>query len=109
MAARDRKDGPRVRHYGRPVNELTRRFPPIVDALSRLRSRSCITSIFLYAFDLLELNGDDLRRDSLELRKAMLASIVSKTRSGIRFNERIEGEPTREAAMAAFAKSWRRG
>src|SRR5262245_59632434 len=68
------------------------------DALSRL-SRSCIIdgeavacddngvasfdlirhqraneSIFLYAFDLIELNGNDLRRDPLEVRKATLAS-----------------------------------
>jgi ATP-dependent DNA ligase len=28
---------------------------------------------FLYAFDLIELNGDDLRRDPLEVRKATLA------------------------------------
>jgi ATP-dependent DNA ligase len=26
--------------------------------------------VFLYAFDLLELNGDDLRREPLERRKA---------------------------------------
>ena len=26
--------------------------------------------MFLYAFDLIELNGDDLRRDPLEVRKA---------------------------------------
>ena len=26
----------------------------------------------LYAFDLIELNGDDMRRDPLEVRKAML-------------------------------------
>ena len=34
--------------------------------------------IFLYAFDLIELNGDDLRRDPLEVRKATLTSIVAK-------------------------------
>jgi hypothetical protein len=70
--------------------------------LGRLRSRSCIIdgeavacddngvasfnliryrrhddSTFLYAFDLIELNGDDLRRDPLEVRKATLASIVA--------------------------------
>jgi bifunctional non-homologous end joining protein LigD len=81
-----RKDGPRVRLYSRPGNDLTHRFPLIVDALARLRSRSCIIDgeavacddngvvsfdlvryhranerIFLYAFDLIELNGDDLR------------------------------------------------
>jgi ATP dependent DNA ligase domain len=83
-----RKNGPRVRLYSRPGNDLTYRFPLIVEALARLRSRSCIIdgeavacddngvasfnlvryrhhdeSIFLYAFDLIELNGDDLRRD----------------------------------------------
>jgi ATP-dependent DNA ligase len=37
----------------------------------------------LYAFDLIELNGDDLRRDPLEVRKAALASMVAKAASGI--------------------------
>ena len=50
------------------------------------------TAIFLHAFDLIELNGDDLRRDPLEVRKATLASIVAKASSGIRFNEHIEGD-----------------
>jgi ATP-dependent DNA ligase len=35
-------------------------------------------SVFLYAFDLIELNGDDLRREPLEVRKATLASVVAK-------------------------------
>jgi ATP-dependent DNA ligase len=112
-----RKDGERVRLFSRPDNDMTRRFPLIVDALSRLRSRSCIIdgeavacddngvasfdlvrhhrandSVFLYAFDLIELNGDDLRRDPLQVRKATLASIVGKARSGLRFNEHIEGD-----------------
>jgi hypothetical protein len=37
-----RKNGERVKLYSRPGNDFTRRFPLIVDALSRLRSRSCI-------------------------------------------------------------------
>jgi ATP-dependent DNA ligase len=37
-----RKKGAQVRAYSRPRNDLTHRFPLIVDALSRLRSRSCI-------------------------------------------------------------------
>jgi ATP-dependent DNA ligase len=82
-----RKDGERVRLYSRPGNDLTYRFPLIVEALARLRSRSCIidgeavccdedgmpnfdrircrrhdASVFLYAFDLVELSGDDLTR-----------------------------------------------
>ena len=36
------------------------------------------TAIFLHAFDLVELHGDDLRRDPLEVRKATLTSIVAK-------------------------------
>jgi bifunctional non-homologous end joining protein LigD len=106
-----------VRLYSRLGNDLTYRFPLIVETLARLRSRSCIIdseavacdengvasfdlvrhqraneSIFLYAFDLIELNGDDLRRDPLEVRKSTLASIVAKASSGIRFNEHIEGD-----------------
>jgi bifunctional non-homologous end joining protein LigD len=112
-----RKTGSQVRLYSRPGNDLTHRFPLIVETLARLRSRSCIIdgeavacddngvasfdlirhqraneSIFLYAFDLIEQNGDDLRRDPLEVRKAALASIVAKASSGIRFNEHIEGD-----------------
>jgi bifunctional non-homologous end joining protein LigD len=81
-----------VRLYSRPGNDFTRQFPLIVEALERLRSRSCIIdgeavacddngvasfdlirhhrangSVFLYAFDLIELNGDDLRRDPLQV------------------------------------------
>jgi ATP-dependent DNA ligase len=81
-----RKHGDRVRLFSRPGNDLTGRFPLIVEALARLRSRSCIldgeavacddngmpsfnriryrrhdASVFLFAFDLIELNGDDLR------------------------------------------------
>src|SRR5262245_33894000 len=35
-----RKDGPRVRLYSRPGNDLTHRFPLVVETLARLRSRS---------------------------------------------------------------------
>jgi bifunctional non-homologous end joining protein LigD len=112
-----RKTDAQVRLYSRPGNDLTRRFPLIVETLARLRSRSCIIdgeavacgdngvaafnliryrrhddSTFLYAFDIIELNGDDLRRDPLEVRKATLASIVAKASPGIRFNEHIEGD-----------------
>jgi bifunctional non-homologous end joining protein LigD len=45
---------------------------------------------FLYAFDLLELNGDDLRREPIEVRKATLASVLRKSRHGIRLNEHLE-------------------
>ena len=47
---------------------------------------------FLYAFDLIELNGDDMRRDPLEVRKATLRSMLAKTGLGLRFNEHLEGD-----------------
>jgi bifunctional non-homologous end joining protein LigD len=112
-----RKKGPQVGLYSRPGNDFTYRFPLIVDALARLRSRSCIIdgeavacdekgvalfnlvrhrrhdeSVFLYAFDLIELNGDDLRPDPLEGRKATLEMILAKPGPGIRFNEHMEGD-----------------
>src|SRR6516164_8681721 len=90
-----------VRLYSRPGNDLKRRFPLIADALARLRARSCILdgeavscgedgiavferirykryddTVFLYAFDLIEFNGVDLRREPLETRKAALASLL---------------------------------
>jgi bifunctional non-homologous end joining protein LigD len=107
-----RKDGDRVRLYSRPGNDLTYRFPLIVEALARLSSRSCIidgeavccdedgmpsferiryrrhdATVFLYAFDLIELSGDDLRREPLEVRKATLKSVLAKAGPGLRLNE----------------------
>jgi bifunctional non-homologous end joining protein LigD len=55
-------------------------------------SRTATTACFYSPFDLIELNGDDLRRDPLEVRKATLASILAEARPGIRFNEHIEGD-----------------
>src|SRR5262249_11546058 len=63
-----------------------------VASFDLVRHQRANESIFLYAFDLIELNGDDLRRDPLEVRKATLASIVAKASPGIRFNEHLEGD-----------------
>jgi bifunctional non-homologous end joining protein LigD len=112
-----RKEGKRVRLYSRPGNDLTHRFPLIVEALGNLRSRSCIIDgeavscgpdgiasfvriryrrhdgdVFMWAFDLIELNGDDVRRDPLAVRKATLERMLARTASGIRFNERLDEE-----------------
>src|SRR5262245_56143828 len=46
----------------------------------------------LFAFDLLELDGRDLRREPLEVRKATLASVLRKARSGVQLNEHLEHE-----------------
>jgi ATP-dependent DNA ligase len=52
-------------------------------------------SVFLYAFDLIELNGDDLRRDPLEVRKATLAAVLASAGHGIWFNEHRGRRPDR--------------
>ena len=61
-----------------------------VTSFQLLRHRRNEPQAFLYAFDLLELNGDDLRREPIEVRKATLASILRKSRPGVRLNEHLE-------------------
>jgi bifunctional non-homologous end joining protein LigD len=46
----------------------------------------------MWAFDLIELNGDDLRRDPLAVRKATLERMLARTAPGIRFNEHLDEE-----------------
>jgi len=112
-----RKNGKHVRLYSRPGNDLTYRFALIVGTVARLRPRSCIIdgeavccgddgmpsfdriryrrhdeSVFLYAFDLIELNGDDLRREPFDTRKATLASLLRRAGPGLRLNEHIEAD-----------------
>jgi bifunctional non-homologous end joining protein LigD len=98
-------------------NDLTYRFPLIVEGLARLRSRSCIIDgeavacgedgvasfdrircrrhdggVFLYAFDLIQFDGDDLRRDPLSVRKATLASLLAHAAPGLHFNDHLDNE-----------------
>jgi bifunctional non-homologous end joining protein LigD len=63
-----------------------------VASFDLLRHERANDSVFLYAFDLIELNGDDLRRDPLQGRKAPLEMILAKAGPGIRFNEHLEGD-----------------
>ena len=53
---------------------------------------AALCCVFLYAFDLIELNGDDLRRDPLEVRKATLRGMLAKAGLGLRLNEHLEGD-----------------
>ena len=110
-----RKTDGRIKLYSRPGNDLTHRFPLIVDALAQLRARTCILdgeavacgedgialfelvrhwrngeAAFLFAFDVIELNGDDLRAQPLERRKATLARLLSRSTEGIQINEHLE-------------------
>ena len=89
-----RRDPVGIRLITRRGNDWTQRYPLLVEAVDHLKVRSClidgevvccdekgVTSFqllrhrrnepqaFLYAFDLLELNGTDLRREPIEVRK----------------------------------------
>jgi len=114
MVRRDRK---RVRLFTRRGNDWTHRFGCTVDAVSRLKVQSATIDgeavvldengvsdfdklhskgyddrVVLYAFDLLELNGEDWRPQPLEGRKARLAKILSNNGEGIYLNEHLIGD-----------------
>jgi bifunctional non-homologous end joining protein LigD len=46
----------------------------------------------MWAFDLIEFNGDDLRGDPLAVRKATLYRLLARSAPGIRFNEHLDEE-----------------
>src|SRR6516164_2226590 len=112
-----RRDKDRVRLATRNGSDFTTRYPKIVTAVERLPVRSCVLdgeaividerglSVFeplryrthdhaavLCAFDLLELDGADLRRQPLEHRKATLAELLVGVRDGVAFNQHFEGD-----------------
>ena len=123
-----RKDGDRVKLYSRPGNDLTNRFPLIVEAMARLPSctldgeavacddsgvasfnlllhRKRDDHAFLYAFDLIELGGEDLRREPLEQRKVELRRLLADTEAGLVFNQWIDGDDFDGATVFAHARS----
>ena len=110
-----RRDPVGIRLLTRNGHDWAARYPLIVEAVNHLRVRSVLIDgevvccderglatfqllrhrrnepkAFLYAFDLLELDGTDMRREPIEVRKATLASILRKARHGVRLNEHLE-------------------
>jgi bifunctional non-homologous end joining protein LigD len=63
-----------------------------LSSFDRIRYRRHDASVFLYAFDLVELDGDDLRREPLAVRKATLASLLRRATPGLQFNEHMDHE-----------------
>jgi bifunctional non-homologous end joining protein LigD len=62
------------------------------DGLSRfeeLQRRTAAHAAILYAFDLIELDGQDLRRRPFLERKAALAQLLGDLKAGILLNEHI--------------------
>lgn len=110
-------DSGRVRLITRKGFDLAPRFPLAAAAISALPARSCIVdgeaiaydanglSVFnllryrrqdhvvtLCAFDLLELDGEDLRRQPIEVRKSTLKGLLRRANAGVAFNRHFDME-----------------
>ena len=59
----------------------------VFDRLRQVRHHS--RHVFLCAFDLLELDGKDLRGEPFEVRKATLASLLRARLPGLQFNQHL--------------------
>jgi ATP-dependent DNA ligase len=112
-----RRDGASVRLITRHGNDFTARFPLAATAVTALPARSFLIdgeaivtnasglAVFdlirrkrhgddavLIAFDLIELDGEDLRRSPIEHRKRKLAKLARSAHPGIVLNEFFEGD-----------------
>jgi bifunctional non-homologous end joining protein LigD len=112
-----RRDSAGVRLFTRHGKDFTSRFPLAVDAVTRLPAHSFLLdgeaivtnerglAVFdlirhhrhgadavLIAFDLIELEGEDLRRTPIEQRKRKLAKLVREPYPGMVLNEVFEGD-----------------
>jgi bifunctional non-homologous end joining protein LigD len=108
-----RRDDNGVRLYTRNGYDFAGRFPQIVEAVSKLKVRSCFIdgeaivvdkrglsafdllhswrhdrAAVLCAFDLIELDGRDWRTAAIEERKQALADLLHRERQGIVLNVR---------------------
>jgi ATP-dependent DNA ligase len=77
----------RSRHI--EFQHIKRRHQNGLPTFEKLRFRSNDQSVILIAFDLLELDGNDLRREPLEVRKATLRSVLRGCLPGVQFNEHL--------------------
>ena len=114
-----RRNAAGVRLFTRKGNDFTKRFPTITGAVETLSARSCLVdgeaivcdenglAVFdlirrrrsshadaiLCAFDLLELDGDDMRKLPIERRKIVLAKLVGRAPPpGIVLNAHYEAD-----------------
>lgn len=118
-----RRDGSTVQLLTRHGTDWTDRFPNVHAAVNKLRCRSCLIDgevcapddrgipcfdqlrrrqpALLYAFDLIEIDGADLRREPIEERKRALAKLLrGATGAGIMFCDHMEGDAQQIFAQA---------
>jgi ATP-dependent DNA ligase len=106
----------RVRLYTMNGADWSKRYPLIVESAARIKgsaildaetvwigtdgvadfealhSRANDKSVVALAFDLLALDGDDLRKKPFSERKAMLKKLLRRTRKGIQYVEHTKGD-----------------
>jgi len=132
-----RRNGAGVRLLSRNGYNFADRFPLVAAAVAGLSARSCIidgeaiacdekglavfdlirrqrhsADVVLCAFDLLELDGEDLRREPIETRKSTLQSLLRGKHAGIAFNTHFIADGAlvyREACGSAARSSCRSG
>src|SRR5579863_2330141 len=127
-----RRDSAGVRLITRKGNDFTSRFPSIAMAVANLPARSCVidgeaivcdesglavfelirrqrtsTEAVHCAFDLLELDGEDLRSMPIEARKRTLESLLRHAHSSIVFNRHFGGR--RRDGLPRGLRAWLRG
>ena len=105
----------RVRLYTMNAADWTRRYPVIVEQAARIKGSAIIDAEAVWldadgvaqfdalhsrvmdhaavacAFDLLMLDGDDLRRKPFAERKAALRKLLKRTKGGIQYVQHVEG------------------
>ena len=112
-----RRDGVRVRCFTKGAHDWADRFPAIVAAAHRIEASSFLidgevvivrddgtpdfhalrkrrrgSEAVLFAFDLIEHDGDDLRDLPLIERKRRLNKLIGRAKHAIRFTEHLAGD-----------------
>ena len=120
------KAGREVRLWSRTENDFTPRFPAVARALAALKASSALvdgelvvpdelghpsfqliqnavasTPVRAFLFDLLEVDGKDLRREPLDVRRTRLAALLPKRPGVLLLSGELAGEPERLLAEVA--------
>ena len=120
------KAGSEVRLWSRAENDFTSRFASVAKALIKLRASSALidgelvvtdelghpsfqliqnadesTPVRAFLFDLLEVDGEDLKGEPLEVRRARLAAILPRRSEVLLLSGELSGEPQRLIAEIA--------
>jgi bifunctional non-homologous end joining protein LigD len=121
------KDGKKAHLYSRRFNDWTQQFPTVVDAVAALPAKRAVidgevcvvmpdgrtsfqalqnsfgkrdANVAYFMFDLLELDGEDLTKLSLEERKARLKKLIGTKHPLLRYSDHVIGNGTKFFELA---------